>query len=71
VTTEQSAILETAEAAGRLAWLLLVLKEAKGEQYRRPRKYRISAKDFIGNSHVEGLMRLAGWNEDPRLTGGQ
>jgi len=66
-TPDQSAILEREEAAGRMAWLRLILKEAKGEQYLRRRKYRISAKDFAGNIHVEGLMRTAAWKEqDPR-----
>jgi hypothetical protein len=62
-TPEQATIIEIEEAAGRMAWLRLVLKEAKGEQYLRPRKYRISAKDFVGNIHVQGLMRTAGWKE--------
>jgi hypothetical protein len=59
MTPDQSAILARAEASGRLAWLILVLKQAKGEQYRLPRKYRVSPDDFRGNGYVERLTKLA------------
>jgi hypothetical protein len=67
LTREQSAILKTAEAAGRLAWFILGLKNAKAEQYLRPRSYRVNPHDFKGNGYVEYLTRLANRKEqDPR-----
>jgi hypothetical protein len=67
LTPDQKVAIEVEDAAGRMAWLQLAIKEANGEQYLRPRKYRVTAKDFAGNKYVEGLARLARWNEqDPR-----
>jgi hypothetical protein len=68
-TPEQATIIEVEEAAGRMAWLRLAIKEATGEQYLRPRKYRVTAKDFGGNKYVEGLARLAGWIEQQEAGG--
>jgi hypothetical protein len=67
LTPEQIKWLEIAEAAGRITWLISVLREAKGEQYLQRRKYRVRPEDFRGNAYVEHLARVAGWNEmDPR-----
>jgi hypothetical protein len=52
-----------AEAAGRLAWFSLVLKNANAEQYRRPRTYRVNPNDFKGHAYIEYLTRL-GYRKD-------
>jgi hypothetical protein len=56
---EQITWLDVAEAAGRLAWFISVLRETKGEQYLRPRTYRVNPEDFRGNAYMESLTRLA------------